>query len=373
MPAFQCAFCNHANPAGAKFCNACGSPLNLKPCAGCDAVNEEAAIACYKCGADLRSPPLTVPASPATATVAVPALAAGGEAEHKPLPESAADILAMLRGPPTPQAGRGGQRQTKVASRVPREWREHVLATLSTLRHPSSIAPSASGMAAAKRHATLRSALLTGVVLVALTVSAYYAYRRPAEIGNWLENRDRDTGSPGIQSRPQPSVGAASTSVAGGPLRPSSGSAAGASNEPSAPDSGHATRVASAQPGPESDTGAEARTSDAGDDATVQPSTLADAPAGTQAPVVLADIAAPATAAELSTTQPSARDGRPRPGARHAPINRLPAANVTTGVRAPLGEVGSRGSPRESPGIVRCTDAVAALGLCKPPVTGERP
>ena len=47
----MCAFCDHRNPVGAKFCNDCASPLHLKPCKQCDAVNDQAATDCYKCGA----------------------------------------------------------------------------------------------------------------------------------------------------------------------------------------------------------------------------------------------------------------------------------------------------------------------------------
>ena len=47
----MCAFCGHRNPAGAKFCNDCASPLQLKPCERCNAVNDQAATSCYKCGA----------------------------------------------------------------------------------------------------------------------------------------------------------------------------------------------------------------------------------------------------------------------------------------------------------------------------------
>ena len=47
----MCAFCDHRNPAGAKFCNDCASPLHLKPCNQCDAVNHQTATNCYKCGA----------------------------------------------------------------------------------------------------------------------------------------------------------------------------------------------------------------------------------------------------------------------------------------------------------------------------------
>ena len=51
MPISECLFCDHPNPASAKFCNECGSPLHLKPCKQCDAINAAASNACYKCGA----------------------------------------------------------------------------------------------------------------------------------------------------------------------------------------------------------------------------------------------------------------------------------------------------------------------------------
>jgi double zinc ribbon protein len=68
----MCAFCQHRNPAGAKFCNDCAAPLHLKPCKQCDAVNDQAATNCYKCGAacpvSLSTPEATpvVPAADST-------------------------------------------------------------------------------------------------------------------------------------------------------------------------------------------------------------------------------------------------------------------------------------------------------------------
>ena len=81
----MCAFCDHRNPAGAKFCNDCASPLHLKPCKQCRAVNDQAATNCYKCGAAspvlLRTPEATpalpaVDSPPASATPGVVAVAA---------------------------------------------------------------------------------------------------------------------------------------------------------------------------------------------------------------------------------------------------------------------------------------------------------
>src|SRR2546426_334027 len=55
MSLFHCRFCDHDNPDGARFCNACGSPLYLKPCPQCEAVNDTAAAQCYECGAALET------------------------------------------------------------------------------------------------------------------------------------------------------------------------------------------------------------------------------------------------------------------------------------------------------------------------------
>src|SRR3569833_3304295 len=50
MALASCHFCTHGNPAGSKFCNQCGSPLDLKPCAKCEAMNHVAVDRCYQCG-----------------------------------------------------------------------------------------------------------------------------------------------------------------------------------------------------------------------------------------------------------------------------------------------------------------------------------
>ena len=46
----SCHFCARPNPAGSKFCNHCGEPLDLKPCKQCDAFNHVAVDRCYQCG-----------------------------------------------------------------------------------------------------------------------------------------------------------------------------------------------------------------------------------------------------------------------------------------------------------------------------------
>jgi hypothetical protein len=63
MSLFHCRFCDHDNPPDARFCNACGSPLYLKPCPQCEAVNDTAAPQCYQCGAALPKADATDDAS----------------------------------------------------------------------------------------------------------------------------------------------------------------------------------------------------------------------------------------------------------------------------------------------------------------------
>ena len=75
----MCAFCDHRNPPGAKFCNECASPLHLKPCKDCDAVNDLVAAYCHHCGARF-----TVLAA------ARPAMPTGSDADAAPAPAAAA-------------------------------------------------------------------------------------------------------------------------------------------------------------------------------------------------------------------------------------------------------------------------------------------
>jgi hypothetical protein len=71
----HCRFCGHPNPAAAKYCNDCGSPLSLRPCALCGAINALGAMRCHACDAALpcatdaeiarEAAPSGTPASPA--------------------------------------------------------------------------------------------------------------------------------------------------------------------------------------------------------------------------------------------------------------------------------------------------------------------
>jgi hypothetical protein len=97
----MCPFCDHRNPADAKFCNECASPLHLKPCNQCNRVNEQAATRCYQCGTAFPSLPRTPDARQTSPSVEL----ASGRATSS----DAADTATMTHAPfaaPVPRAYR---------------------------------------------------------------------------------------------------------------------------------------------------------------------------------------------------------------------------------------------------------------------------
>jgi hypothetical protein len=72
MPPPDCPFCEHQNPASAKFCNECGSPLHLTPCGDCGAVNSVADAHCWRCGGLLLPLDSPVPVERFERKLAVP-------------------------------------------------------------------------------------------------------------------------------------------------------------------------------------------------------------------------------------------------------------------------------------------------------------
>ena len=92
----MCAFCDHRNPAGAKFCNDCAAPLHLKPCSECDAVNHQTATNCYKCGAacpeSFATPDVSsvLPAADSAPACVAPSDVAAGATVTEPLFDASA-------------------------------------------------------------------------------------------------------------------------------------------------------------------------------------------------------------------------------------------------------------------------------------------
>jgi len=89
----SCSFCQHVNPADAKFCNECGAPRHLAPCARCEAINDVHVDRCHACGEPLRAPAAVEPA----------------HAEDAPSParSSFVDALETIEADMAPMARRG--------------------------------------------------------------------------------------------------------------------------------------------------------------------------------------------------------------------------------------------------------------------------
>jgi ribosomal protein L40E len=68
-----CPLCEQVNPPDAKFCNACGTAIDLAPCPNCGAVNDPTATSCHQCAAPLpREAPAAGSTAPADGAAAVP-------------------------------------------------------------------------------------------------------------------------------------------------------------------------------------------------------------------------------------------------------------------------------------------------------------
>ena len=55
----QCSECQHVNPEGAKFCNACATPV-IPVCPSCVTENPAGAKFCHQCATDLQAPTYTL-------------------------------------------------------------------------------------------------------------------------------------------------------------------------------------------------------------------------------------------------------------------------------------------------------------------------
>jgi hypothetical protein len=66
-----CPVCEHRNPRGSRFCNECGSPLQLRFCPACGAAEDVMSLECQSCGEKL--PLVAVADAAAESEVAAPA------------------------------------------------------------------------------------------------------------------------------------------------------------------------------------------------------------------------------------------------------------------------------------------------------------
>jgi double zinc ribbon protein len=100
MAGLVCNFCAHGNPEGSKFCNECGSPLNLTLCSVCEAINSTSATRCYQCGGPLSSGPTAEMAIPPTVPTEDAQSAERAPTKADPVPIALAEAMnPFLEGP----------------------------------------------------------------------------------------------------------------------------------------------------------------------------------------------------------------------------------------------------------------------------------
>jgi hypothetical protein len=332
----QCPFCYHANPAGARFCNDCGSPLHLKPCKQCEAINDQAARNCYKCGTE----------DPALVTAPEAAPDVGFEFGHPSLPQSAAeshDVRSQRQGNAT---AIDREPDVEVVTREPRSLDEEGSSLVSETPPATHVIPSDNFGATAGRRPMSRAALaefVPVVLLIAVAISAYHVYRHPLQLREWLSAiiapADEYPGGMRTQSVPG-TIGVLASSAP--PVDLGTGSVAGINSTGPAPPNKSSTDVT---PSPVRQDGTLATGLDSAGGQTLAPD---------------------ASRAAAATPQPlgSATEQAPPPARLATQVEKgVGTSGVATAIAA---------EPRDSPAIIPphatrpggCTEAIAALGPC---------
>ena len=203
-----CAFCLHANPSDAKFCNECGNTLRLRPCARCDAVNDVDARQCHSCNCVLAGNERHADASPAasgtdTETEAFPdSLQRRADAVIERASSSSAPAMASRHmqaasgsasapftfapkaasGPPAPTAKTPDEEKpetTRQSSSVIRALEQ------GALSRPSL--PVRAALVAAQPVRSSRRAVIAVSILAAVLIVAAEGYRRTSGLDAWTD------------------------------------------------------------------------------------------------------------------------------------------------------------------------------------------
>lgn len=248
MPSANCHFCAHANPAGSKFCNQCGSPLDLKPCVQCEAMNHIAVDRCYQCGAPFAAAQdrefAEVAASAAGASAGVPGAvergiesASPGQEPANPLPDRIPVVLSQRMDPASRPAD--ALRHARVEPRAAAQdlpgaqddaWIDS-RRSIGTARETARVAQ--------RRRAT--GAAFAAVAVCAIVGGGYYAYQaqmlpRVADVARALRlsNETTSEATPAASSATSPSAtaGASPASTALGESAQGSTAAAPAAIAP---------------------------------------------------------------------------------------------------------------------------------------------
>jgi hypothetical protein len=170
MATSSCRFCTHSNPAGAKFCNECGSPLALMPCPSCSAISDMSAGECHQCGRPFDAVPASEAALPGVVVpgVVVDRASDATDPDRAHIPESLARHLDAPRADDWVGAAAAPAFSNSTQQRV-----DDVEADDAS-RVPDSIQLRRRALRAPRRTLFERSAF--AALLAVVAAAGYYAY-----------------------------------------------------------------------------------------------------------------------------------------------------------------------------------------------------
>jgi len=369
----RCVFCGNGNPAGAKFCNECASPLHLKPCNECDAINDRLAESCYKCGADFPMDRATIEEAPKPAADFGPGTISGFEQERQRLHQPAGDPVDTLQRRIRREAPK------VIAKEMEFFVHERPLAPAVTpsfpaqQRTPQIFAVRVRGKRA-RRYLVTRVALPT-LLIVGVAIAGLFAYRHQAQVENAV-NANQAARANGDPTRTPASVGVSPRSDGSGASSAAASIAAPAEDAASPTTQGRIRTTGTRRPEDETNTSADSAAA-----ASSSPSATTDtqmAPGATFAtpvdPGARTTPAAKAIATQSHSKAPQTpvRRSVATPSGSMESTSSFPDADALA-VRAPIGSRRDDAAAADRERLRSCTDEVAALGLCnrRAPVNGE--
>lgn len=364
----QCPFCDHVNPAGAKFCNDCGSPLHLKPCKQCQAINDQAAKICYMCG--MQDPALvttldTLLVSLAAENIATPTTPndVGFERARPTLPESTTKSPDAF----SRQQDNAAVTDCETGVEVATPPGEGVSSPISETLRASPVVPASNFGSKPERRPMSRVALagiLPVALLIAAALSALYVYRFPPQLIERVSATFAPADEPSATPQSVPGTVSEPASSAA-PAKLDTARVAAISIQGPAPPNESRTGV-SPPPDRHAGTPTNRDGADSRSVAAMEP----------QPPRVAVDQADQAIAAQLATQTEmilvtpgtsTSIAAEPRDNTTPAAANQLAPTHAAA---TPAGDV--RPPPRDSRAISQshatrpsgCTEAMAALGHC---------
>ena len=370
MSSLSCSVCQHANPAGAKFCNECGFALGLEPCGHCDAINDRLALRCHQCGAEISA------ASGCAAAAGLPAL------ESRPHSDS-----SVVRALETMEADAQGVQDTKSAHYAPSrkpvrlgepsfesssagETRPTIIAESGVQAEPLHTAQlrqedirTRLGLANSRGEQPAqgrRRGVVTTLAVVTACGVAFFAYQQTTREGPWSATRSPGSSSNGGQISTTP-ANAGQTSAA------SSQGPGANDDEPSAPlqrppvaDREQPAPAAYGQP-----PATAGEPPPAPRESTAQAAAANAAESESASSVSASDGRRPSSVTNAGSQPPESaprRMKRPPPG----PANHASTERASNSVQAVAPPPSVAPSPDQGP-TGECTANVAALGLCGRP------